>query len=129
VSATFSLSEAYVHARSAPDVEALLYDTQHHKYPGELIDYSGTRGYEERGKSSSSSDDSSSSSDESSSSSDEDSSGNPLLRFHDKHYIAKRQNQRIGFTYLLDTRNIEVVPGEENLVFNGYAQTEKKNNR
>ncbi|WP_223527452.1 hypothetical protein [Pseudomonas sp. BF-B-26] len=133
VSATFSLSEAYVHARSAPEVEALLYDTQHHKYPGELIDYSGTRRYEERGKSSSSSDDSSSSSDDSSlssddssSSSDEDSSGNPLLRFHDKHYIAKRQNQRIGFTYLLDTRNIEVVPGEENLAFNAYARTEKK---
>jgi hypothetical protein len=126
VSATFSLSEAYVHARSAPDVEALLYDTQHHKYPGKTIDYSGTRGYEESDDSSSSSDESSSSSDDSSSSSAEDSSGNPLLRFHDKNYIAKRQDQRIGFTYLLDTRNIEVVPGEENLAFNAYARTEKK---
>jgi len=34
VSATFSLSEAGVHTRVVSEVEALLYDTQHHKYPG-----------------------------------------------------------------------------------------------
>ena len=119
VSATFSLSVAGEHARGASAVEALLFDSQHHKYPGKRIDYSGTRKNEE-------SDESSSSSDEDNDSSSDNSPGNSLFWLHDKNYIAKRQHQRFGFNYLLDTRNIEVVPGEENLVFNAYAQTEKK---
>ena len=123
VSATFSLSEAGVHTRVVSEVEALLYDTQHHKYPGKKTDFNSTRDSEESDESSSSS---AEDSDSHSDSQSDNSPGNSLFWNSEKNYIARRQNQNIGFDYLLDTRGIEVVPGEENLVFNASARTEKK---
>jgi hypothetical protein len=123
VSATFSLSEAGVHARVVSEVEALLYDTQQHRYPGKTIDYHSTRESEESDtNSSSSSEDSDSHSD----TRPDNSPDNSLFWNFEKNYIARRQHQIIGFEYLLDTRGIEVVPGGENLAFNAYAISEKK---
>ncbi|RON11031.1 hypothetical protein BK659_02000 [Pseudomonas brassicacearum] len=123
VSASFRLSEAGTHTRVTSEVEALLYDTQYHRHPGKKVNIFSNRESDESSESSSSS---AEDSDSHSPSDSDNRSDNSLFWDHEKNYIARRQNQNIGFDYLLDTRGIEVVPGEENLVFNAYAQTEKK---
>jgi hypothetical protein len=113
VSATFSLQEASGHARSVSEVEAILYDSQFHKYPGKPRNI-----FDPNNRDRDSGDENSSSSgDESDSSSD-----NSMQWNRDKNYFAKRVNQTTGFRYLFDTRNVEVVPGDENVSFNNHAQ-------
>jgi hypothetical protein len=46
---------------------------------------------------------------------------NLLRQYLEEDYVSERHSQRFAFTYLLDTRNVEVVPGRENHAFNRKA--------
>ncbi|WP_285409404.1 hypothetical protein [Pseudomonas sp. FR229a] len=107
ISATFSLKEAQVYA-SAPDPEYLRFNSQMHKYPGR-----------DAADSSSDSDASDSSS---SSSSDWSDPASPVTWDHERGYRSTRTRQTEMFLYALDTRNLEVVPHEENMMFNATAR-------
>lgn len=50
---------------------------------------------------------------------------NLLRRYLEADYVSERHSQRFAFTYLFDTRNVEVVPGRENHVFNKEALGDK----
>ncbi|MDT3311280.1 hypothetical protein QZR14_07910 [Pseudomonas sp. rhizo66] len=109
MSATFSLKEGKMYA-SEPDPEYLRFSRQLNKHPGR-----------ERYESSSDSDASGSDSDSSSSSgwSNPDS---PIPWDHDRKYRSIREKQNAMFLYVLDTRNLEVVPHEDNMSFNSAAR-------
>jgi hypothetical protein len=108
ISATFSLNEGEMYARS-PDPEYLRYNSQTHKYPG-------------RGADESSSSDSDSSDTQSTTSSQWSEPASPIAWDHDRHYRSTRVNQKEMFLYVLDTRRLEVVPHEENMLFNSAAR-------
>ncbi|HWH87988.1 MAG TPA: hypothetical protein VNV36_14595 [Pseudomonas sp.] len=110
ISATFSLNEGQMYAR-APDPEYLLYNSQTHKYPGRDPDASGAE--------SDASDASDSSNRATSDWSDPDS---PVAWDHERRYEPIRTQQTEMFVYVLDTRNLEVVPHEENMMFNATAR-------
>lgn len=114
VSATFSLNNAKQYIRQfgkQSGIKELLYDTQYHKYPGDL----------------SRTESSDTESVDSAADSDTDSgSDSEPGRITEKDYYPKRLNQNIAFCYLLDTRNIEIVPARENYHFNRDALDESK---
>ncbi|QYY81351.1 hypothetical protein [Pseudomonas germanica] len=107
MSATFSLKEGLMYARE-PDPEYLRFNSQTSKYPGRDAD------------------DSASGSDvsdtESSSSSEWSDATSPVPWDRDRHYESTRTRQREMFLYVLDTRDLEVVPHEENMSFNSAAR-------
>ncbi|MGL6245736.1 hypothetical protein [Pseudomonas sp.] len=106
MSATVSLSEARNYG-SKPDHEYLLYNRQTNKYPGRDPDDADI-------------------SDALDGSDGEWSDSDSTLPFDLKqNYETIRHNQRISFTYGIDTRNLEVVPGEENKAFNSRALSGK----
>ncbi|MBK5527385.1 hypothetical protein JFT91_01875 [Pseudomonas sp. TH08] len=110
ISATFSLKEGLMYA-SAPDPEYLQYNSQTNKYPG--------RSAGEAASDSSSSDSSDSDSSSSSSWSDTD---DPVSLDNERNYVTIRERQTEMFIYALDTRTLEVVPHEENHMFNSAAR-------
>ncbi|WP_329516631.1 hypothetical protein [Pseudomonas moraviensis] len=107
ISATFSLKQGQVYA-SAPVRDYLRFNSQTNKYPGR-----------DTGDSGSESDASDSSSAPSSDWSDPDS---PVAWDHERGYRPARARQKEMFLYVLDTRNLEVVPHEENMAFNSAAR-------
>ena len=104
ISSTFSLKEGIGYA-SAPDPEYLLYNSQTNKHPGKLK-----------------SDASDSDSDSSESAEWSDDPDSPVAWDHDRDYIATRTKQTVMFLYVLDTRGLEVVPHEENHLFNSKVE-------
>lgn len=104
MSATFSLKEGQMYA-SAPDPEYLRFNTQTNKYPGKSAD----------------SDNRDTSDTESSASSDWSDIGSPVDWDRERNYQRTREQQEVMFLYALDTRNLEVVPHEENHMFNSTA--------
>lgn len=96
---------------SAPDPEYLQYNSQTNKYPG--------RSAGEAASDSSSSDSSDSDSSSSSSWSDTD---DPVSLDNERNYVTIRERQTEMFIYALDTRTLEVVPHEENHMFNSAAR-------
>jgi hypothetical protein len=107
MSATFSLKEGLMYARD-PDPEYLRFNTQTNKYPGRSAGDTPP--------------DSDASDTESSASSDWSDAGSPVAWDHDRNYERTRERQTEMFLYALDTRNMEVVPHEENLMFNSTAR-------
>ena len=110
ISATFSLEEGLMYG-SAPDPEYLQYNSQTHKYPG--------RSAGEAASDSSSSEASDSDSSSSSSWSDAD---DPVSLDNERNYVTIRERQTEMFIYALDTRTLEIVPHEENYMFNSAAR-------
>ncbi|VVO40351.1 hypothetical protein [Pseudomonas fluorescens] len=110
MSATFSLKEGVIYA-SATDPEYLRFNTQTNKYPGRSAD-----------DTSSDSDASDASDTQSSSSSERSDAGSPVAWDRERHYEPTRAQQTEMFLYALDTRNMEVVPREENHMFNSAAR-------
>ena len=109
ISATFSLEQGQMYA-SAPDPAYLRFNSQTHKYPG-------------RDAGDSSSDSGASDADDSSSSSSDWSDPeSPVAWDHERGYRSSRTRQTEMFMYALDTRNLEVVPHEENMAFNSAAR-------
>jgi hypothetical protein len=112
MSATFSLKEGKMYA-SAPDPEYLRFNRQTNKYPGR-----------ERHESSSDSDsnDANNASDtDSIDSSDWSDPGTSVPWNYERNYRRTREKQNEMFLYVLDTRQLEVVPHEENMSFNSEA--------
>jgi hypothetical protein len=112
VSTSFSLRDAkrYIsHFGKQSGIEELLYNTQHHKYPGDMSN-AGQGNVVDSDAAPDSGSDSRSSTMEI-----------DVTRITEKDYYPKRHNQNFAFVYLLDTRNIEVVPGRENYRFNREA--------
>lgn len=107
LSATFSLNEGLMYA-SRPDPEYLRYERQTSKHPGRAADESSSDG--------------DTSDSESTSSSDWSNPASPIAWDHDRHYRSSREKQKEMFLYVLDTRNLEVVPHEENMMFNSAAR-------
>ncbi len=110
ISATFSLQAGQGYART-PDPEYLRFNSQTHKYPGRDTGDSGSE--------SGASDASDTPSDSSSDWSDPDS---PVAWDHERGYRSTRTRQTEMFLYALDTRDLEVVPHEENMMFNSAAR-------
>jgi hypothetical protein len=96
---------------SAPDPEYLRFNSQTHKYPGR-----------DASDSSSESADSDASDSPSSSSSGWSEPASPVAWDHERDYRSSRTRQTEMFIYALDTRNLEVVPHEENMMFNASAR-------
>ncbi|RON11030.1 hypothetical protein BK659_01995 [Pseudomonas brassicacearum] len=120
VSATFSLHDAkkYIsHFGKQSGIEELLYNTQYHKYPGDLNQTPSRDMDSSDGDSASDIDGDSDDGGSGSGSGSDNESG----RMKEKDYYPKRQNQNIAFCYLFDTRNIEIVPARENYHFNRHA--------
>lgn len=107
ISATFSLDEGQTYA-SKPDPEYLRYNSQTNKYPGRRADEPSS--------------DSDASDTESTASSDWSNPDSPIAWDHDRHYRSTREKQKEMFVYVLDTRHLEVVPHEENMLFNSAAR-------
>lgn len=110
ISATFSLREGQMYA-SAPDPEYLRFNSQTHRYPGR-----------DAGDSSSESGASDTSDSPSSSSSDWSDPASPVAWDNERGYRSTRTRQTEMFVYALDTRHLEVVPHEENMMFNASAR-------
>ena len=108
MSATFSLNEGLMYA-STPDPEYLRFNSQTNKYPGRNTDDSD-------------SDASNASDTDSSESSEWSDAGSPIPWDHERNYQSTRARQTEMFLYALDTRNLEVVPHEENHSFNSAAR-------
>lgn len=113
ISATFSLKAGGKYA-SAPDPEYLRFNSQTHKYPGRDAGDSSSQSGASDASDASDSDNSSSSG-----WSDPDS---PVRWDHERGYRSERTRQSAMFVYALDTRNLEVVPHEENMMFNSAAR-------
>lgn len=110
ISATFSLNEGQMYA-SAPDPEYLRFNSQTHKYPGrDASDSSSESGASDASDSSSSA------------SSDWSDGDKPIAWDHERGYRSERTRQTVMFLYALDTRHLEVVPHEENMMFNSAAR-------
>jgi len=110
ISATFSLNEGQMYARE-PDPEYLRFNSQTHKYPGrDASDSSSESGASDASDS------------PSSSSSDWSDPASPVAWDHERGYQSIRTRQKQMFVYALDTRNLEVVPHEENMMFNSSAR-------
>ncbi|WP_277759440.1 hypothetical protein [Pseudomonas sp. A34-9] len=107
MSATFSLKEGQLYARE-PDPEYLRFNSQTNRYPGRDADASPPR---------SDADDS-----DSSSASDWSDADSPIPWDHDRDYERVRERQKEMFLYALDTRQLEVVRHEENMLFNSTAR-------
>ena len=117
MSATVRLREATsLYGKDGPDPEYLLYNSQTNKYPGKKPD--DTDGGSDNSDSSDSSDSSNHSSASDNDWSDSDTS---LQLDSERNYETTRHNQNIRFVYAIDTRNMEVVLGEENHAFNKRA--------
>lgn len=106
MSATFSLKEGQMYG-SDPDPEYLRFNSQTNKYPGRSTDDTPAA--------------SDASDVESSESSDWSDIGSPVGWDRERNYERTRERQSEMFLYALDTRNMEVVPREENYLFNTLA--------
>lgn len=106
ISATFSLREGKMYART-PDPEYLRFNAQTNKYPGRSADESPAA--------------SDASDVDSGESSDWSDIGSPVAWDRERNYERTRERQTEVFLYALDTRNMEVVPREENYMFNTAA--------
>lgn len=110
ISATFSLNEGQTYA-SAPYPDYLRFNSQTHKYPGrDASDSSSESGASDASDSSSSA------------SSDWSDGDRPIAWDHERGYRSERTRQTVMFLYALDTRHLEVVPQEENMMFNSAAR-------
>ncbi|MCF4996216.1 hypothetical protein GIW69_11610 [Pseudomonas syringae] len=105
ISATISLDSVKTYASGTPDPQYLTYNSQRNKYPGKSPDDS---------------DDGSSS--DSSESSESEWSDSAVSLDSERNYETTRHNQKVIFTYAIDTRGMEVVLAEENIFFNLGAQ-------
>jgi hypothetical protein len=112
MSVTVSLKAAKMYGGDEPDPEYLLYNSQTNKYPGKQPD--------DASDDSDASDvsDASVTSKIASSGSESDSS---LQLDLERNYETTRHNQQIQFVYAIDSRNMEIVLGEENHAFNRAA--------
>ncbi|WP_316249770.1 hypothetical protein [Pseudomonas sp. N40(2020)] len=110
MSATFSLKEGQMYA-SAPDPEYLRFNSQTNKYPGRAADDTPPN-----------SDASDGSDSDSSTSSAWSDPGSPVAMDRERNYERIRERQTEMFLYVLDTRQLEVVPHEQNHMFNSSAR-------
>ncbi len=110
MSATFSLKEGQMYA-SAPDPEYLQFNSQTNKYPGRDADASDSDSHA-----------SDASDIENADSSDWSEADSPIAWDYERDYEPIRTRQKEMFLYALDTRNLEVVPHEENYLFNSAAR-------
>lgn len=112
MSVTVSLKAAKMYGGDEPDPEYLLYNSQTNKYPGRQPD--------DASNDSDASDvsDVSATSPVASSGSESDSS---LQLDLERNYETTRHKQQIQFVYAIDSRNMEIVLGEENHAFNRAA--------
>ncbi|QAY84121.1 hypothetical protein CUN61_09030 [Pseudomonas arsenicoxydans] len=111
MSVTVSLKAAKMYGGDEPDPEHLLYNSQTNKYPGKQPD--------DASDDSDASDVSTTSNSHiASSGSDSDSS---LQLDLERNYETTRHKQQIQFVYAIDSRNMELVLGEENHAFNRAA--------
>lgn len=111
MSATFSLKEGQMYA-NAPDPEYLRFNSQTNKYPGRAADDTPPNS-------------DTSDSNSSSSSSDWSDATSPVAWDRERNYERTRERQTLMFLYVLDTRHLEVVPHEENHLFNSSARTNR----
>jgi len=102
ISTTVSLKAVRTYASGSPDPEYLSYNSQRNKYPG---------------KRPGDADDSASDSDSSSSSDNEWSDSAESLD-NERNYETVRHDQQVIFTYVLDTRGMEVLMTDDNDFFN-----------
>jgi hypothetical protein len=106
MSVTVSLKAAKMYGGDEPDPEYLLYNSQTNKYPGKHPDDASDDS------------DASTASQIASSGSESDSS---LQLDLERNYETTRHKQQIQFVYAIDSRNMEIVLGEENHAFNRAA--------
>ncbi|MHC5196041.1 hypothetical protein ACYSUW_20010 [Pseudomonas frederiksbergensis] len=106
MSVTVSLKAAKMYGADEPDPEYLLYNSQTNKYPGKQPDDDSDVS------------DVSATSQIASSGSESDSS---LQLDLERNYETTRHKQQIQFVYAIDSRNMEIVLGEENHAFNRAA--------
>lgn len=111
MSVTVSLKAAKMYGADEPDPEYLLYNSQTNKYPGKQPDDASD-------DSDASDVSTSSNSTIASSGSESDSS---LQLDLERNYEITRHKQQIQFVYAIDSRNMEIVLGEENHAFNRAA--------
>ena len=104
MSATFRLDAARMYGK-APDPDYLRFNSQANKYPGRSADNTPLD-----------------TSDVESRDSDWSDIGSPVGWDHERNYERIRERQKVMFLYALDTRGKEVVPREENTLFNSAAQ-------
>lgn len=109
MSVTVSLKAAKMYGADEPDPEYLLYNSQTNKYPGKQPDDDSDA---------SDVSDVSATSQIASSGSESDSS---LQLDLERNYETTRHKQQIQFVYAIDSRNMEIVLGEENHAFNRAA--------
>ncbi|NWC10513.1 hypothetical protein HX776_17030 [Pseudomonas agarici] len=123
LSATFSLSDAQGYGvGGGPGIGQLRYNTQTNKYPGKRPT-SDTGSDSATGSSDTSqSTASTAASQKSDAASTVSSSGTPISLDSERGYTTLRHRQTTRFIYMIDTRNVEVVPGQENYFFNYEAE-------
>ncbi|MGY2225299.1 hypothetical protein ACW9IK_21645 [Pseudomonas gingeri] len=120
LSATFSLSDARNYSvGGGPGAGQLRYNTQTNKYPGKRPE-SESDSDSEASSQGRSSDTSSAASDSTGQPAGTVSSGSgaALSLDSERGYTTYRHRQTTSFTYMIDTREIEVVPGQENRLLN-----------
>lgn len=115
MSVTVSLKAAKMYGEDEPDPEYLLYNSQTNKYPGKQPDDASD---DSNASNASNASDVSTTSHIASSGSDSDSS---LQLDLERNYETTRHKQQIQFVYAIDSRNMEIVLGEENHAFNRAA--------
>ncbi|MGA8137697.1 MAG: hypothetical protein WCA48_26585 [Pseudomonas gingeri] len=132
LSATFSLSDAKNYSvGGGPGIGQLRYNRQTNKYPGRRPESESGSDADSEG----SADESSSNASQAASSSASGStrqpseaasngsgSGAPISLDSERGYTTYRHRQITSFIYMIDTRNVEVVPGQENRFFNHDPQ-------
>ncbi|MCU0120239.1 hypothetical protein N8H74_18410 [Pseudomonas sp. B2M1-30] len=104
ISATVGLQLVWTYAgkgTTAPDPEHLRYNNQKNKYPGKRPGESDN---------------------DSGESDNEWSEASDVELDAERNYETIRHQQKINFIYLIDTRNLEVVLREENILLNGSAE-------
>ncbi|KIH82635.1 hypothetical protein [Pseudomonas batumici] len=132
LSATFSLNDAKNYSvGGGPGIGQLRYNTQTNKYPGRHPDSDS----DSDADSEASADESASNTSQAASSSASGSSRQqseaastgsgsrrPISLDSERGYTTYRHRQTTSFIYMIDTRNVEVVPGQENRFFNHDPQ-------
>jgi len=132
LSATFSLSDAKNYSvGGGPGIGQLRYNTQTNKYPGRRPESDSGSDADSEGSADESASNSShtassvvssSTAQQSEAASNGSGSGAPISLDSERGYRTYRHRQTTSFIYMIDTRNVEVVPGQENRFFNRDSQ-------
>jgi len=133
LSATFSLSDAKNYSvGGGPGIGQLRYNTQTNKYPGRRPESDSGSDADSEGSADESASNtshtassvaSSSTAQQSEAASTGSGSGAPISLDSERGYTTYRHRQTTSFIYMIDTRNVEVVPGQENRFFNPDSRT------